>query len=91
VEKGVEVTANATQKGRQQQPRRRIGRLKTASDVARYIARTIKSVEKGEGENRAYKLVMMASLLLRALETSTIEARILALEERLQKGNHEPK
>jgi hypothetical protein len=52
--------------------------------VAQYIARCIKRAEKGEGgENGHYKRVMMASMLLRAIESSDIENRIEALEQKL--------
>ena len=62
----------------------RVGRLKTSRDVALYIARCIKRADRGEGdENGHYKRVMMASMLLKAIETSDIEARIEALELKL--------
>lgn len=65
---------------------KRIGRLKTAQDVAKYIARLIKRTERGEGaaeENRNYKLTMMASILLKAIEVSTLEKRIEKLEQKV--------
>jgi hypothetical protein len=64
-------------------PRKRIGRLKTAQDVAKYVARCIKLAERqGEGaENKYYKQVMMASILLRAVEASSFEERISQLEK----------
>jgi hypothetical protein len=64
--------------------RKRIGRLKTASDIARYMARCIRRVERGgEGgdSNENYKLVMMASVLVKTLEVSSLERRIQKLEE----------
>ena len=70
--------------GQQQTPRRRIGRLKTAKDVAHYIARCIKLSERGgdtEGANTYYKLCCMGSMLLKAIEVSTFEERIERLEE----------
>ena len=68
--------------------RQRIGRLRTAQDVSKYIARSIKKAERtgGDGEvNIRYKLVMMASILLKSLEVSDLEKRITKLEE-LQNG-----
>ena len=64
--------------------RQRIGRLKSAQDVAKYMARCIRRSEKGEGDvvNRYYKLVMMASMMLKAFEAGDLERRIEALEER---------
>jgi hypothetical protein len=62
----------------------RIGRLKNAQDVAKYMARCIRRSEKGEGDavNKYYKQVMMASMMLKAFEAGDIEQRIKALEER---------
>jgi hypothetical protein len=64
--------------------RQRIGRLKTAQDVAKYMARCIRRGEKGEGDavNRYYKLTMMASMMLKAFEAGDMEQRIKTLEER---------
>lgn len=63
------------------QPRRvRVGKLKSAQDVARYMARVIKRVEGGADGGQGYKLTMMASMLLKAIETSTLERRIERLE-----------
>ncbi len=70
-------------------PRKRIGRLKTSKDVAIYIARCIKKAEKGEGDaNGHYKRVMMASMLLKAIEASDMESRIEALEQQML-GRHD--
>jgi hypothetical protein len=71
-------------KSTQKTQRQRIGRLKTAQDVAKYMARCIRRGEKGEGDevNRYYKLTMMASMMLRAFEAGDIERRVTALEER---------
>lgn len=66
-------------------PKRRIGKLKSAQDVAKYIARCIRQTEGGGDENRNYKLVMMAGILLKALEVSSLERRIDSLEERISK------
>lgn len=69
--------------------RTRVGRLKSSDDVAKYIARCIKRAERGEGEeNRRYKLVMMASMLLKAIEAADIEKRVTRLEDVILK---EPK
>jgi hypothetical protein len=75
------MTADKPNASPQKSERRRIGKLKTASDVAKYIARCIRKTEGGGDENRQYKQVMMASLLLKALEASSLEVRISKLEE----------
>lgn len=64
----------------QPKPRKRI-RLKTAKDVVRYISSCIKRAEKGGGDNTFYKRVCMASMLIKALEVSTLEERLSRLEE----------
>ena len=60
--------------------------LKTAQDVARFMARCIRTAAKGEGgkgaENRAYKLVNMSSQLLKAIEVASLEQRLANLEKR---------
>ncbi len=68
-----------------QRGKKRIGKLKSAHDVAKYIARCIRQTEGGGDENRQYKLVTMASMLLKAIEVSYLEDRISALESVLQK------
>lgn len=65
-------------------PKKRIGKLKTAKDVAKYIARCIRKTEQGGEDNRNYKLVMMASMLLKAIEISSLEDRIEKLEKTFQ-------
>jgi hypothetical protein len=71
-------------KSHQKVTRLRIGKLKTAQDVAKYMARCIRRSEKGEGDavNRYYKLVMMASMMLKAFEAGDLVQRIEALEQR---------
>lgn len=65
--------------------RKRIGPLKTGQDVVRYLARCIKRTERGEGgSNENYKLAMMASMLLKGIEISTLEDRISQLEVALK-------
>jgi hypothetical protein len=65
--------------------RKRIGRLKSPSDVAKYIARCIRMTEKGEGDvNTSYKLVMMASMMLKAFETSEFDDRLTRLENTMR-------
>jgi hypothetical protein len=64
--------------------RKRVGPLKSPTDVAKYMARCIRITEKGEGDvNTSYKLVMMASMMLRAFEAGDLEERISRLEEKL--------
>lgn len=64
----------------QPKPRLRV-RLKTPKDVCRYISSCIKRAERGGGDNTFYKRVMMASMLMKALEVSEIEERLKHLEE----------
>lgn len=70
-------------KNNQKNQKLRIGKLKSAQDVAKYMARCIRRAERGEGDtNECYKLVMMASMMLKAFEAGGIEQRVRALEER---------
>ena len=59
--------------------------LRSASDVARYMARCIREGHKAGGGDsvRWYRQAMIASLLLKALESSQLEERIVVLEQRL--------
>lgn len=72
----------------QKQTSKRIGRLKTSTDAAKFMARCIRGGVRGEGDmNTNYKLVMMASMLVKTLEVSSLEQRIEQLERTLkQKG-----
>jgi hypothetical protein len=68
--------------------RKRIGPLRNAKDVARYMSRSIKRAERREGgddPNIYYKLVTMASMLLKAIEVSTFEDRIARIEKEIDK------
>ena len=56
-------------------------RLKTAKDVARYMAKCIRRAEQGGECGDSYKLVTMASMLLKAVEVASLEGRIEALEK----------
>ena len=63
--------------------RKRIGKLQTAKDARRYIARCIRTAERentSESVNTHYKLVMMASMLVKAIEMADLEERITKLE-----------
>jgi predicted aminopeptidase len=64
--------------------RKRIGRLKTAKDVTRYIARCIKKAEQGGDSTAYYRQTVMASILLKAIETATFEERIARIEQAIQ-------
>lgn len=78
------MTAKAPKKDTKQQPRKRIGRLKTPQDVARFMARCIKEAARGEGTGtKQYNMVNMASQLLKALEVAELEKRIEKLERSL--------
>jgi hypothetical protein len=63
-------------------PKVRVGKLKTVGDVAKYIARCIRRGEGGVDGTRMYRQVMMASILLRAIEISSLEERVEALEDK---------
>jgi len=65
--------------------RQRIGRLKTSEDARRFVARMIKRIARGEGVADAYKAVVAAGVLLKAIEIAELERRIEALEERDKK------
>jgi len=56
----------------------------TAQDVRKYIARCIKSAENHGEVTECYKKTMMASMLLKAVEVASLEARIEQLEGRKQ-------
>jgi len=73
-----------TQKKTQKKTRLRVGRLQSAWDVELYQARIIKQASRGGGEvvNECYKLCMMASMLVKTLEVSSLEERIADLERR---------
>jgi len=78
---------NETKKPR----RKRVGRLKTAPDSEKYIARKIKQVERGEEDvNRAYKLVIMAFMHQKAVVNGSLEKRVAQLEEREKKRDGKP-
>ena len=69
-------------------PRERI-RLKSAKQICNYISSCIRRAEQaggGDADNVFYKRVMMASMLIKALEVSDIEERIKKLEE-VMNGN----
>jgi hypothetical protein len=75
------MTPKQEEKGAKQQPRKRIGRLKTPQDVARFMAKCIKDAAKGEGMGtKYYNLVNMSSQLLKAIEVADLEKRIEKLE-----------
>jgi hypothetical protein len=62
----------------------RVGKLQNTQQVALFQARTIKRAIRGDGEciNDCYKIVMMGSMLAKTLETSDLERRIEALENK---------
>jgi predicted GTPase len=64
--------------------KRRVGKLKTANDVAKYMASCIRRAEGGGSDSANYKLVMMASMLLKALEVSSLEERLEKLEDNIK-------
>jgi len=81
----MKMNAKAQQKDTEQKPRKRIGRLKSAEDVARFMAKCIKEAARGEGTaTKQYNMVNMASQLLRAIEVSELEKRLAVLERKVQ-------
>ncbi|MBE0576901.1 MAG: hypothetical protein IH613_13520 [Desulfuromonadales bacterium] len=58
-------------------------RLKTATDLRRYLANLINRVEQGETTpEMASKLGFLVNILLKAIEISDLEKRIEALEQK---------
>ena len=67
-------------------PRRR---LKTATDLRRYLGNLINRVEQGEtAPEIASKLGYLSNILLRVIEGSDFEARIEALEEETENNGN---
>jgi hypothetical protein len=62
--------------------RQRVGRLKTASDVRIFVSRMLKRIARGEGVSDAYKAVIGAGVLLKAVELTDLQDRIEKLEEK---------
>ena len=69
--------------------KKRVKRLKTAKDVAGFIAACIADTVGGGDENKNYKLCMMACMMLKAIEVSDLEERVIQLE-RTVNGEHTP-
>ena len=72
-----------TQKKAPQKARVRVGPLRNTQEVTKYMARLLKKAAKGAGGgevNDAYKLAMIASMLIKSMEVSLLEARIDTLE-----------
>jgi hypothetical protein len=71
------------------QRRERVGPLNSAASVSKFMAKCIRRAcwaGQGGGEssaNQQYKLVMMSSMLIKALEVSEIEKRLTKIEEAL--------
>ena len=64
-------------------------RLKTASDLRRYLANLINRVELGETTPEiASKLGYLSNILLRVIEGSDFEARIEALEKETENNGN---
>ena len=61
-------------------------RLKSSSDVRRYLAHLINSTEAGEIEPQtAGRLAYISNILLKAIEGSELQKRIEVLEEEVMK------
>lgn len=74
----------AAKKARTKEPKRRVRlpKLDEPWGVVKYIQKCMREAAKGEGEGRAaYRKVMMASFLLKALETASLEQRLAELEK----------
>jgi len=64
----------------------RVGRLETASDVRRFLARMIKKATRsggGQAVNDFYKISLMAAGLLKAIEVADLERRVELLEKKI--------
>jgi len=61
--------------------------LKTAEDIRKFMARCVRLAFRGEGGagevNEYYKLVNMASQLLRAVEVADLDKRLETLEDQI--------
>jgi hypothetical protein len=75
------MNRNVAKKNAKQPKRQRIGRLKSAADVQKFIARMIKRIARGEGVADAYKACVAAGVLLKAVELTSLEERISLLEK----------
>ena len=65
-------------------------RLKSAQDVCKYISSCIRRTEREGGETTYYKRVMMAAMLVKALEIAELEKRVEELEKHLaEKGTEQ--
>jgi len=65
----------------------RIGKLENASDVRKFLARMIKKAMREQGGkevNDAYKISLIASQLLKAVEVAELERRVSELEQKLK-------
>ena len=61
---------------------RRAVRLRSASDVRRLLAATTNELRNGKVDpNVASKIGYLASILLKAIESDTVEARLQKLEQ----------
>lgn len=86
---GKKTMPRDTLTGTQKRRGKRIGRLKTPSDVARFMARCVRSATREGGSDAAtvnhyYKLSLMSAMLLRAVEVADLEARLLRVEQSLK-------
>ena len=64
-------------------------RLKTATDIRRYLADLLNRIESGETDPQiATKCGYISNILLKAIELGSFEARIEALEKETRNGKH---
>ena len=82
----IRTRASSDHKGKAAEPqltRRTRIRLKSVQDVCKYNSSCIRRTEREGGETTYYKRVMMAAMLVKALETGELEKRIERLESHL--------
>jgi hypothetical protein len=64
----------------------RVGKLDTLKEVAKLQGRLIKKALRAGGDaNVEYKIVCMATMLAKTLESSDLEKRVEALEQQTRK------
>ena len=68
----------------------RVGKLSSVADIAQFERRLLKSAtrsavgrEGGVSVNDAYKLSAVCSILVKAVEVSELEARLVTLEKKV--------
>ena len=92
VKKALKVAVDAQKSAVVQHKKRsfRVGKLETVADIAQFERRLLKSAtrsavgrEGGVSVNDAYKLSAVCSILVKAVEVSELEGRVVLLEKKV--------